>query len=126
MRNNLSAFVSYSSQDRSEVLKRLQVPSILQQYRIRHDLLSLRPGDIWEQKLKEYIDECDLFLLFWSSAAKRSEYVQKEIQYALKRKQGNDFAPPRIIPVIIEGPPPVPPPEDLKHIHFNDYLTYFS
>lgn len=121
-----TAFVSYSSKDRPEVLKRLQIPSILHQYKIRQDILSLEPGDIWEPKLMQYIDECDLFLLFWSNAAKQSEFVRKEIQYAVQRKQGNIHAPPKIIPIIIEGPPLVPPPEELQHIHFNDYRTYFS
>jgi hypothetical protein len=121
-----TAFVSYSHTDRHEVLKRLQIPSILHQYKIRQDILSLEPGDIWEPKLLQYIDECDLFLLFWSTAAKQSEMVQKEIRYALQKKQGNDLAPPKIIPVLIEGPPPVSPPEELLHIHFNDYRTYFS
>jgi hypothetical protein len=121
-----TAFISYSSKDRPEVLKRLHIPSILHQYKIRQDILSLEPGDIWEPKLMKYIDECDLFLLFWSNAAKQSEFVHKEIQYAMQRKQGNDYAPPKIIPVLIEGPPPVPPPEELKHIEFDDYRTYFS
>jgi len=121
-----TAFVSYSHTDRPEVLKRLQIPSILHQYKIRQDILSLEPGDIWEPKLMQYIDECDLFLLFWSTAAKQSEMVRKEIRYALQKKQGNDLAPPKIIPVLIEGPPPVSPPEELLHIHFNDYRTYFS
>ena len=30
-----------------------------------------------------------------------------------------------VIPVIIEGPPPVLPPPDLEHLHFNDPLIYF-
>lgn len=28
-------------------------------------------------------------------------------------------------PVIVEGPPPVPPPPELAHLHFNDPLIYF-
>ena len=49
----------------------------------------------------------------------------EELRYALKRKAGNDFAPPEIRPVILEGPPVPEPPEELSHIHFNDYLIYF-
>jgi hypothetical protein len=88
------------------------------------DLLSLEPGVRWERELYRHIDRSDLFLLFWSTAARESEWVRKEILYALQRKQSDDFAPPEIVPVPIEGPPPVPPPEELAHLHFNDSLLY--
>jgi hypothetical protein len=118
------AFVSYASPDRSKVLARVQM---LQAVGIRyfHDVLDLDPGDRWERELYRHIDESDLFLLFWSAAAKKSEWVMKEVQYALRRKGGDDLAPPEIRPVIIEGPPIVPPPDDLAHLHFNDKAIYF-
>ncbi|MGA2076968.1 MAG: hypothetical protein ABSH52_26050 [Terriglobia bacterium] len=31
--------------------------------------LSLEPGERWQKALYRHIDESDLFLLFWSSAA---------------------------------------------------------
>jgi len=58
--------------------------------------------------------------LFWSSAAKASEWVQKEWRYGLEKK-GEDY----IRPIIIEGPPPPEPPQELKHLHFADRLLYF-
>jgi hypothetical protein len=58
--------------------------------------------------------------LFWSTAAKESKWVLKEALYALER-QGKDGLNP---PVIIEGPPPVSPPDELQHLHFNDKLLY--
>ena len=87
------------------------------------DVLDLEPGERWERMLYRQIDDCDLFLLFWSSAAKRSEWVRREVDYALRRKAGDDFAPPEIRPIILEGPPVVPPWEELAHIHFNDRLV---
>jgi hypothetical protein len=48
----------------------------------------------------------------------------REVNYALDLQQGKDDAPPEIKPVIIEGPPLVPPPERLQHLHFNDKLIY--
>ena len=71
------------------------------------------------------IDHCDVFFLFWSSAAKKSEWVLKEVDYAMTRNGGNDLARPDILPVIIEGPPPVEPPAKLAHLHFNDRILYF-
>ena len=118
------AFISYASPDRAEVLKRVQM---LKTAKINffQDLLTLEPGERWEKSLYEHVDTSDVFYLFWSSAAKKSEWVGKELEYALKRKGGNDAVLPEIVPVIIEGPPVVPPPDSLHEFHFNDGLLYF-
>jgi TIR domain len=115
------AFVSYSTQDRAEVLRRVQAFRIAG-LSIFQDILDLEPGERWAQVLYREIDECDVFLLFWSRAAAASEWVAKEIAYVLARKAGDEDQPPAIQPVPIEGPPPPPPPETLRHLHFNDAL----
>lgn len=118
------AFISYSSRDRDEVLKRVQM---LERFKIHvfQDVLALEPGMQWEQELYRHIDSCDLFLLFWSSAAKDSPWVDKEVRYALTRKGSNVEGFPEIIPILIEGPPVPLPPDHLAHLHFNDRLLYF-
>jgi hypothetical protein len=115
------AFVSYSSGDRPEVLRRVQAFRIAGMS-VFQDILDLDPGERWERALYREIDTCDVFLLFWSRAAAASEWVGREIDYALARKGGDDGRPPDIQPVPIEGPPIVPPPERLRHLHFNDAL----
>ncbi|MBD2727524.1 toll/interleukin-1 receptor domain-containing protein [Nostoc sp. FACHB-892] len=117
------AFVSYSSKDRIEVLKRVQGLAV-SGITIFQDILNLEPGDRWEKELYRNIDECDLFLLFWSTAAKESPWVLKEVLYALERQGYDGLRSPEIIPVIIEGPPLVPPPPELQDLHFNDKLLY--
>jgi hypothetical protein len=117
------AFVSYSSKDRIEVLKRVQGLAV-SGITVFQDVLNLEPGDRWEQELYRNIDECDLFLLFWSTAAKESPWVLKEVLYALERQGSDRLRSPEIIPVIIEGPPLVPPPPELQDLHFNDKLLY--
>ncbi len=104
------AFLSYSTEDRAEVLKRAQA---LKAARIGffQALLSLEPGERWERRLYEEIDRCDLFLLFWSSHAARSEWVTREAEYALKRSNASDDHMPDIAPIILEGPPIRTPPE---------------
>jgi hypothetical protein len=116
-----NAFVSYSSQDRAEVLRRVQAFKIAG-LSVFQDVLDLDPGERWEKRLYQEIDSCDVFLLFWSHTAAASEWVLKEIDYAIARKQGDDERPPDIQPVPIEGPPIVPPPASLKDLHFNDNL----
>src|SRR3990172_3970234 len=96
------AFLSYASKDREQVLARVQT---LQRLGIRyfHDLLYLEPRDRWDQKLHMYIDHCDLFLLFWSGAARDSEWVRKEFNHALSRKGEDGSALPQIRPLLMEG-----------------------
>jgi len=118
------AFVSYATPDRREVLKRVQMLARLG-IRCFQDVLDLEPGERWERALYRHIDESDLFLLFWSAAAKRSKWVLKEVRYALQRKGSDEFAPPEIMPVPLEGPPPVAPPQELAHLHFGDPMLYF-
>jgi TIR domain len=120
------AFLSYASSDRSEVISRAQA---IRAANIKFflDILSLDPEERWERKLYREIEECDLFLLFWSRAAQNSEWVNKEIEYALdciNNCANPEAARPEIKPILIEGPPPPEPPKSLSHLHFNDPFLY--
>ena len=117
------AFISYAHQDRVEVLKRVQLVSEVSK-KFFQDFISLKSGQRWEPAIREAIDRSDVIFLFWSRAASASEYVRKEILYAVERQKGDENAPPAIHPVIIEGPPPAPPPEELKFLHFDDEISY--
>jgi len=118
------AFVSYATQDRDEVLRRVQMLP-LTGVRYFQDVLDLEPGEIWSTRLEQAIREADVFLLFWSSRAKESTWVRKEVDFALACQAGDDRSPPEIRPVIIEGPPVIAPWNDLAHLHFNDRVLYF-
>jgi len=117
------AFLSYSSQDRAEVLKRAQALKAAG-IGFFQDLLNLEPGERWERRLFREIDSCDLFLLFWSSSAARSEWVTQETEYALNCRDRSAEEKPEITPILLEGPPIPTPPESLKDIHFNDPIVY--
>lgn len=56
---------------------------------------------------------------------KSSKWVRKEVLHALSRQAGDHLSPPEIRLVILEGPPLVPPWDELSHLHFNDKLLYF-
>jgi hypothetical protein len=118
------AFVSYASQDRDEVLRRVQMLSVAG-LKYFQDVLDLEPGQVWSRALEQAIRDADLFLLFWSSRAKKSGWVRKEVDFALACKAGDDLQPPEIRPVIIEGPPVITPWADLAHLHFDDRVLYF-
>jgi len=113
------AFISYASEDRREVKKRTQA---LRAARIRyfHDILSLDPGERWERRLYEEIDRCDLFMLFWSRAAGRSEWVEKEINRAIERRSASkENELPDIAPISLEPLSEAPPPPSLSGFHFD-------
>src|ERR1051325_6892849 len=116
------AFISYTTRDRWEVLKRVQVLELVD-IDYFQDLLKIKPGEKWEKLIYDYIDKSDVFLLFWSRAASESEWVKKEVLHALKRKAGQDTAPPEIKPVILEAPP-AKPPDELGSLQFNDQFAY--
>jgi hypothetical protein len=60
------------------------------------DVMTLRPGDIWNPKVFAAIDESDLCVVIWSKNARNSQWVKKESRYALKlcKQRGRpDFVP---------------------------------
>jgi hypothetical protein len=117
------AFISYASTDRAEVLARVQgLTAAGVEY--FQDLLTLQPGERYEDEIYRKIDECDLFLLFWSPAAKNSEWVRREAQRALSRRAGHTLNLPEIRPVVLGPPPPEAPWPELGHLHFNDLVNY--
>jgi hypothetical protein len=79
------------------------------------DLDDLRSGAMWRPALFERIDRSDLFQLFWSEPASKSEYVTMEWQHALKISavKGRRF----IRPVYWDIPMPGVP-EQLTEINF--------
>jgi hypothetical protein len=114
------SFLSYASEDRVQALKAAQFLHSLK-IDFFQDVLHLAPGERWERRLYTEIDNCDLFLLFWSHHAQQSVWVIREAEYAQQRAK---VASLEIVPILLEGPPPPRPPECLKDIHFNDPIRY--
>lgn len=115
-------FISYSHQDESKVKflhKGLELASVPHFF----DRSYLKPGDVFPQKIQDYINSADLFILCWSENASKSEYVQKERMQALERAfpqvQPEKAAKLRIYPMSIE--PRAELPVDMKdNYHFGE------
>ncbi len=118
-----SAFISYASSDRAKVAARIQGILLARpDMDLFFDVESLRRGEHWESRLYQEIAKRDLFYLFWSQNAAASEWVQKELQYAMVQKTA-DY----IEPIPLEGPESCPPPQCLLDKHFNDWtLRYLN
>jgi hypothetical protein len=116
-----SAFASYANADRNEVLARVQgIQKIAPDLDVFLDVVKLRSGQDWASQLKKEIELRDIFYLFWSDNARRSEWVEREWRHALACK-GADF----IDPVPLVSPEQVPPPSELASKHFNDWTLAF-
>jgi tetratricopeptide (TPR) repeat protein len=116
------AFASYASEDREEVLGRLHgILKVLPDLDLFLDVASLRSGERWEERLFQEIGRRDILYLFWSDAASRSPWVDREWRTALALRgiAGID-------PVPLVSPEEVPPPAELaSQLHFNDWLLAF-
>jgi len=109
-------FVSYSHQDYPivEAVKEYNLTG--DEYLI--DRLSLRPGERWEQRLAQLINQSDIFQLFWSRNAMTSSHVRLEWEHALSLAR-----PGFICPVYWEDPRPTDPqrrlpPPALDQLHW--------
>jgi tetratricopeptide (TPR) repeat protein len=117
-----SAFASYANEDRDEVLGRLQgIMKVLPDLDVFIDVKSLRAGERWEKRLYQEIERRETLYLFWSLAASRSEWVDREWRHALAKRDIHG-----IDPVPLVSPEEVPPPPELaQHLHFNDGLLAY-
>jgi hypothetical protein len=119
------AFISYCSKDRTTVFRELQGLEVgfdLQGIPYFIDQDGIRTSEEWFKVIKANLDESDLFVLFWSSAARDSKEVLKEIEYALERRGGREDGPPYFRPIPIELPLPMPLPKGLEPLHFANKL----
>ena len=107
-----TAFASYSSQDREQVIGRLQMLAATVGVEPFFDVDSLRIGEDWEQRLMREVPTKDRFLLFWSPNASKSQWVEREWRLAL-RERGLEY----ILPVPLQ---PASPPKELSRLQFND------
>ncbi len=115
------AFASYASEDRAEVLSRVQgMEAAYKGLDVFVDVIDLRSGQNWEHELVQRIWKSDVFYLFWCRHAMKSVWVDKEWHWALAAK-GQDF----IDPIPLDTPELAPAPDELAEKQFNDPLLAF-
>lgn len=110
-------FISYAHQDAPKI-KLIALAYKAQGVDYFYDRDSLNPGDVYEEKIFDYIDNSDLFVLCWSKNAAVSEYVAKEKGRALLRAYPQlslKDATLKICPISIE--PRAELPSDMKEVY---------
>lgn len=112
-------FISYSHKDAeiaNVIAESFKALGTVDYFYDRH---TLTPGELFEKKIFQYIDDCDLFILCWSQNAKESEWVKKERERAFS---GALTEPPKLRLYPINIIPYANPPEDMiNSFHFTDY-----
>jgi hypothetical protein len=109
-----TAFASYAREDKTRVLDRVAAVRIAAGLDVFLDCLSLRPNERWKPELERKILDSDLFLLFWSPAAKSSEWVTWEWRTAIGKKRPGHF---QLHPLAYADPPP-----EFADLHVDDVL----
>ncbi len=118
MRSHRSAFASYASEDREAMLARISgIKAWVRDIDIFVDVQNLRAGDRWQERIDAELRRRERLLLFWSSHARASPWVDYEWRSALRLK-GVDA----IDPVPLQDPRDAPPPPELAQLHFNESL----
>jgi serine/threonine protein kinase len=115
-------FISYAHKDEAKVKsfhEGLKLAGIDHFF----DRAYLKTGDVFPQVIQDYINSADLFVLFWSENASKSEYVQKERRQALERAfpqvKPHQAAKLSIYPMSIE--PRAELPNDMRdYYHFGE------
>lgn len=105
-----SGFASYSARDRELVSHLVGAIEQSAGIDIFWDCLDMRPGEQWKPPLEHEIAKREVFLLFWSRAARGSSWVEWEWRTALREKG---------LPAIQIHPlqPNVEPPPELAALH---------
>jgi TIR domain len=106
-----TAFASYSAKDRARVLDAVIALEAVG-LDVFQDCLDLHPAEEWKPRLLQELGTRELFVLFWSKAARESKWVRWELDSILDTR-GQD--PVCVSPLEID----VPPPERLSHLHFS-------
>jgi hypothetical protein len=109
-------FPSYSHQDAVVVAQIAAAAQTLGHEYLR-DVDQLRAGQDWQRELERYIEQADVFQLFWSPASMMSPHVHHEWDYALSLNRPDFVRPVYWQEPRPSAPPNLPPPE-LDRLHF--------
>jgi len=115
-----TAFASYAKGDRRSVLGRVRSLQIYTGIDVFLDCLSIRPGEKWKPKLEDEIRIREIFWLFWSRRAEKSEWVEWEWRTALKYKSLEGIQPHPLEPAEL-----APPPEELSDLQFGSMYEWY-
>lgn len=101
-----TVFVSYSRKDSPQVEKAVELLEA-GGADIFRDIDDIQYGDRWETVIREKLAEAERVLVFWSSNAQLSEWVNREWSIAIAMQK-------RVVPILLD---PTPLPLELGQFH---------
>ena len=110
-------FVSYSTKDLEKINPTLATLKTINDVRIFLAEDSIIPGGIITQTIKNAITDCDIFVLFYSSNAAQSNYVQQEVGAGMANQK-------IIIPILLDGTKPTAMLEGINYLDISDQTKY--
>lgn len=117
-------FPSYSHEDK-EIVEHFQAYAHSFGDKYLRDVMEFRAGERWEPKILEFIRQADVFQLFWSERALKSDYVKFEWQKALEERERRPD-PYFLRPCYWSEKPATPIPVALQEIHFAKIPRHFN
>ena len=109
----LKIFISYSTNDIEKIKPILDNLSTIQDTKIFFADKTIDPGDNINQVIIDNIKKCDIFIVFYSESAVKSNYVQQEIGVS---KSNNKI----IIPILLDSTKPTGMLAEVNYLNFRD------
>jgi hypothetical protein len=106
-------FISYSRQNKDCAYK-IQYQLEAQGYTVWIDKDSIPGGEQWGLEIQKGVQNAHAALILWSKEAAESEYVAKEITYALNKRTTDDIL---VIPVLLNAFDHAPLRDNLKGLN---------
>ena len=106
-------FISYSTDDSDKIKPILELLSPIQDTKIFFAEKTISPGDNISQTIINNIKNSDVFVVFYSESAIKSNYVQQEIGVA----KSNDKI---IVPILLDSNKPTGMLEGIDYLNFYD------
>lgn len=110
---DFNIFISYSTNDSDKIQSLVNQISTIQGVKIFFAERSIMPGSLVNETIIKQIKNSDIFLVFYSESAIKSNYVQQEIGVA---KSNNKI----IIPILLDSNKPTGMLEGVNYLNFHD------
>jgi hypothetical protein len=110
-------FPSYSHQD-ARIVEQVEAYARTMGDEYLRDVTQLRAGEIWNDRLMDFIRTADVFQLFWSRNSMLSPWVRQEWEYALSLGRPHFVRPTYWETPLPQAPERDLPPAPLRALHF--------
>jgi len=111
-------FPSYSHRD-ADIVQQFERYAAALGDRYMRDVTQLRAGEVWNERIRDLIEQSQVFQLFWSHNSMSSPYVREEWEFALGLNRGEFVRPTYWEDPLPADPARNLPPPELARLHFH-------